>query len=125
MKIFLTIALLLLMACGGNKITEPAVCTDGNLATNTIQYIILGDAEFVSVAFCSDLGPRDTIPCAVTPWLAVFELPIRETAFMRVYKHDINETVSIGIIQNGFFNVVDTALPGDEMAEAECLVWEL
>jgi len=121
MKLITILLATLLLAC---TTTESVTGTEigGNADTNRIQYVIMGNAYSVSIGFCSQMGPRDSVICAIMPWLVEFELPVGETAFMRVHKNDIDDVITCAIVQNGYINVIDTALPGDEMASVEVLV---
>lgn len=116
MKKTLIIAAVLLMgACQYNS-TEPAYETDSDGEGVRVQYIVLGDAYSVSLAFCSDLGPRDSVSCALLPLCYTMELPRGETAFMRVHCAS-EDVVTVGILIDGWFRAVDTAGAGEDRTE--------
>lgn len=117
----ITLAVMVLAGCGGSAITgvDELSGTDGKV---TVQYLICGTTEGVSMAFCSQMGPLDTIPVAVLPILIEFELDPGTEAFMRAHKLG-DGVITVLVIANGFVNATDTALEGDRTAEARIEVW--
>lgn len=102
-------------------VTEPAIPIERDLTR--VQYIVCGNANFVSTAFHSNTGARDTIPAAMLPVLMEFQVPVGTEAFIRVHKENPDEIVTVLVIANGFINAQDTALDGDTTAEAMAIVW--
>ncbi len=90
-----------------------------------VRYIVCGDAEAVAMAFNSQWSANDTIPCAVLPIMMDVMLPSGTESYLKAYKFDSSDVVTVLIIANGFVNAMDTARPGDAMAEARVKVWDV